>query len=148
MIRLQNPSLVNNPRGRRAVALHSSASLPLLQPVQLASDAAHKSIRLIPSWVLLGMIVLAGAAICLTVNLRAGAERGSSEAQLNHLSSEIEGLRRLNASLELEIQRMNSDPAIIESAARERLGMVKPTDIVVPIMPARSTNLATLSFVR
>lgn len=148
MIRLQNPSLINNVLSRRTGTLQTSASLPLLQPVQFASDAARTGIRLIPSWVLLGMIVLAGAAICLTVNLRASGEYAASEAQLNRLSSEIDGLRRLNASLEVEIQRMNSDPAIIESAARERLGMVRPTDIVVPITPTRSTNLATLSFVR
>lgn len=148
MIRLQNPSLINNAAGRRSVALASPSSLPLLQSVQLASDAARKTVRVIPSWILLGMIVLAGAAICLTVNLRAGAERRASEAQLNQLSSQVESLRRLNASLEMEIQRMNSDPAIIESAARERLGMVKPTDIVVPITSARGTNIATLSFVR
>ena len=148
MIRLQSPSLVNNVQGRRTAALQTATALPLLQPFHFAGDAVRTGIRLIPSWVLLGMIVLAGAAICLTVNLRASAEQAASEAQLNRLSSEIEGLRRFNASLEVEIQRMNSDPAIIETAARQRLGMVRPTDIVVPIIPARSTNLATLSFVR
>jgi cell division protein FtsB len=148
LIRLHNPSLINNAQSRRSMALASPASLPLLQPVHFATDAARKSIGVIPSWVLLGMIVVAGAAICLTVNWRASAERATSQAQLSNLSSEIEGLRRLNASLEVEIQRMNSDPALIESAARERLGMVKPTDIVVPITPARGTNIATLSFVR
>jgi len=48
----------------------------------------------------------------------------------------------------MEIQRMSSDPAIIESAARTRLGMVKPTDIVVPVAATSGTNLATISFVR
>ena len=94
------------------------------------------------------MIVLAGVAICSTVILRASSERRASEWQLNRVSSEIESLRRSNLSLQTEIQRMNSDPAIIESAARARLGMVRPTDIVVPIIPTSRTNLATLSFVR
>jgi cell division protein FtsB len=93
------------------------------------------------------MIILAGAAICLTVNLRASAERGLAEAQLNRLSSDIEALRSSNLLIQTEIQRMKSDPAIIESVARARLGMVRPTDIVVPIAPTSGANLATLSFV-
>ena len=94
------------------------------------------------------MIVLAGVAICSTVNFRASSERVASETQFSRLSSEVESLRATNGLLQTEIQRMNSDPAIIESAARARLGMVRPTDIVVPIAPVSGANLATLSFVR
>ena len=114
----------------------------------MLTAAARRGIALVPSWVLLGMILLAAVAICLTVNLRATSERSASEAQLNRLSIEIETLRRSNASLQMEIQRMSSDPAIIESAARTRLGMAKPTDIVVSVPVTSGTNLATLSFVR
>ena len=116
-------------------------------PTHLAITA-RRTLTLVPSWVFLGMVVLAGIAICSTVNFRANSERGASETQLNRLSSEVETLQTTNALLQAEIQRMNSDPAIIESAARARLGMVRPTDIVVPIAPISSANLATLSFVR
>lgn len=37
----------------------------------------------------------------------------------------------MNEGLRLDIQRLNQDPNAIEFAARERLGMVKATDIVV-----------------
>jgi cell division protein FtsB len=65
------------------------------------------------------------------------------------MTSEIDALRRSNASLQIEIHRITTDPETIESAARERLGMVRPNDIVVPIKEIRSVaNFETLSFVR
>ena len=150
MIRLQNPSLLNNARSQRAVALQPGPwlSLPLSRPANVATNIVRRGMTLVPPWVFLGMIIVGGAAICSTVNLRASAERRASEAQLNRVSSEIETLRRSNALLQTETQRMNSDPAIIESAARARLGMVRPTDVVVPLAPTSGANLATLSFVR
>lgn len=144
MIRLPN-SFANNGPSKRAIAFQPAQS-PLIGRAHVASAA--RAVALVPSWVFLGMIVLAGVAICSTVNLRASSERGASESQLNRLSSEIENLRTTNAVLQAEIQGMNSNAAIIESTARARLGMVRPTDIVVPIAPGSRANLATLSFVR
>jgi cell division protein FtsB len=65
------------------------------------------------------------------------------------MTSEIESMRRGNTALQGEIRRMVSDPSTIESAARERLGMVRPNDIVVPIESIRPVStLGTLSIVR
>jgi cell division protein FtsB len=65
------------------------------------------------------------------------------------MSSEIVAIRRSNASLQGEIQRIASDPISIESAARERLGMVRPSDIVVPMKSPRAvSSFVSLSFVR
>jgi cell division protein FtsB len=94
------------------------------------------------------MILLAASAICVTVNLRGSAQAKSASRQLQQLTTDIDGMRKSNAQLERQVRQITSDPAIIESAARERLGMVRPTDIVVPIKSQSGTNLATLSFVR
>ncbi len=65
------------------------------------------------------------------------------------MATEIDAMHRSNASLQTEIRRMTGDPGMIESVARERLGMVRPNDIVVPIESIQSvSNLGTLSFVR
>ena len=94
------------------------------------------------------MILLAASAICVTVNLRGSAEAKSGARQLQQLATDIDAMRKSNARLELQVRQIKTDPAIIESAARARLGMVRPTDIVVPIKSQSATNLATLSFVR
>lgn len=94
------------------------------------------------------MILLAGVGVCSTVNLRARTQLQSAATQFSRTFDEIEFMRKSNLALQVEIRRMATEPAMIESAARSRLGMVRPTDIVVPIESQSSTNLATLSFVR
>ena len=87
----------------------------------------------IPAWVFFGMIFMATLAFCVTVNVRSRSELSTSAEQYQKISSEIEHLRRTNASLGLEIRRLREDPRTIESAARSRLNMIRPNEIVVPI---------------
>jgi cell division protein FtsB len=88
---------------------------------------------LIPAWVLFSIIFFATLAVCFTVNMRSRSELSSSTEQYQRINSEIDTLRRTNASLGLEIRRLREDPRTIESAARARLNMVRPNEIVVPI---------------
>jgi cell division protein FtsB len=118
---------------------------PVSQPI---AGTARRAIGFVPSWILLAMIVLAGVGICWTVNFRARAQLRSSEAQFEQMSSEIQLIRRSNIALQVETSRISTEPETIESAARSRLGMVRPTDIIVPLKSGSGTNLATLSFVR
>ena len=105
--------------------------------------------RLLPSWILLAMILIATLGICSTVIMRSRAEVRASSTEYSRISSEIDSMRRSNASLQVEIRRIASDPSTIESAARERLGMVRPHDVVVPIESIGPvSSLGTLSFVR
>jgi cell division protein FtsB len=94
------------------------------------------------------MILMAASAICITVNLRGSAEAKSAAHQFQQLATDVDGIRKSNAQLQLQVHQITTEPAIIESAARARLGMVRPTDIVVPIKSQSGTNLASLSLVR
>jgi cell division protein FtsL len=106
-------------------------------------------IALLPSWILLAMIVLAATAVCATVIVKARSEFQTSSIQRDRVISEIDSLRRVNGSLQLEIRRLTNDSSTIELAARERLGMVMPSDIVVPVESISSaSSLRTVSFVR
>jgi len=109
---------------------------------------ARGAVAFLPSWIYLGMILVAASAICVTVNLRGNAEAKSAARQFQQLTTEVDTVRKSNAQLEVQVRQITTEPAIIESAARARLGMVRPTDIVVPIKSQSGTNLATLSFVR
>jgi cell division protein FtsB len=110
--------------------------------------AVRDMVALVPSGIFLGMVLLAAVAICVTVNLRGRAQVQTAAMQFNQVASELEAIRKSNTELELQVRRITNEPSLIESAARTRLGMVKPTDIVVPIQSQASTNLASLSFVR
>ena len=106
-------------------------------------------LALIPSWVFLGMILLSTLGICSTVILRTRAESNASYFQYQRMVADLDTARRANESLQLEIHRMTTDPSIIESAARTRLGMVRPNDIVILVDSVKQgSTLGTLSFVR
>lgn len=125
-------------------------------PMATARDSAREVVlpavqwlALLPSWTILAMILLATSGVCGTVIVRARAEFQTSSTQRQKVMAEIESLGRANRSLEMEIRRLTSDSNTIELAARERLGMVMPSDIVVPIESMTSTSsLRTVSFVR
>ena len=105
--------------------------------------------NLIPAWVVLAMIILAASGVCGTVILRSRAEFKTSSSQYQGMTSEIDSMRQANQSLQMEINRLTNDSHAIELAARQRLGMVRPNDVVVPIESiSSSTSLGTLSFVR
>jgi cell division protein FtsB len=115
--------------------------------LELATVRVLNLLASIPSWLVLIMIILAVLGTASTVIGRMRSELQASTQQYQRTASEIEILRRGNASLGIEIKRMTNDPSMIESAARSRLGMVRPNDIVVP-KSVQSSNLGTLSFAR
>jgi cell division protein FtsB len=108
-----------------------------------------RSANSIPSWAVLTMIILAASGVCCTVILRSRAEFSTSSSQYQGMTSDIDSMRQTNQSLQAEINRLTSDSHAIELAARQRLGMVRPNDVVVPVESiSSSTSLGTLSFVR
>ena len=118
----------------------SARALPSFAPVrdisrELIGSPAEVRRRggLVPAWVFFGIIFFATLGVCFTVNMRSHSELSSSTQQYQKINSEIETLRRTNASLGMEIRRLREDPRTIESAARARLNMVRPNEIVVPI---------------
>lgn len=95
------------------------------------------------------MILVATLGICATVIVRSKAELNASATEYSRMTHEIAAIRKSNGSLQSEIHRIATDPFTIESTARERLGMVRPNDVVVPIESVRPTsNFGTVSFVR
>jgi cell division protein FtsB len=115
----------------RGLVYQSSAVLNRQGTVRELVVPAVNWLGLVPSWVVFTTILLATTAICGTVILRARTELRASSGQQQMVQSEIQNLRLANEVLRTDIQRLTQDPNAIEFAARERLGMVKATDIVV-----------------
>jgi cell division protein FtsB len=65
--------------------------------------------------------------------MRTHAEMRAASQQYERISSEVETLRNNNASLASEVKRLRTNSHAIESAARERLKMVRANEIIVPI---------------
>ena len=137
MNRVANTYSVNSHFGAQRVtarALPTPARVPNLPRELLGAMAdARRWAVLIPSWVVLGMILLATVAVCATVIMRTRSEFQVSSAQHQRVSSEIDDLKKTNAALRVEVGRLQHDPNTIESAARARLNMVRPNEIVIAL---------------
>ena len=140
--------LLNRAASRPAIAQSVGAlNNPTLTVRELVVPAIN-GVRLVPSWVVLTTILVATTAICATVILRSRGELRASSTQRLKVESEIQSLRDANQSLQRDIQRLTKDPGAIELAARERLGMVKASDIVIPTESLQSaTSAKTVSIV-
>lgn len=88
---------------------------------------------IIPSWVFFTTIILATFALCVTVTMRTHAEMRAASDQYERINTDVEKLRSTNAQIETEVRRLRSDPRAIEAAARGRLNMVRPNEIIVPV---------------
>lgn len=140
--------LSNRPATQRT----TTWTLPDMSVRDVSQDIIPSTVRgfrLIPSWIILGMILLATLGICSAVIMRTRAESKASLLQYQQMTADVDTNRRVNESLKVEIRRMTTDPKLIESAARTRLGMVRPNDVVIPVESVKQgSTLGTLSFVR
>ena len=88
---------------------------------------------IVPAWVIFGMVILGTFAVCVAVTMRTRTRMSLASQQYVRMQDDVEQLRNANQSLRLEIQKLSSDPRAIEAAARTRLNMVRPNEIVVPV---------------
>jgi cell division protein FtsB len=80
------------------------------------------------------------AALLVAVAATSG-ERGwldvrRQRAQLSKLRAEVAALREENGVLLTEVRGLRSDPFVLETIAREKLGYAKPGEIVFTFPPA------------
>lgn len=88
---------------------------------------------IIPAWVIFGMVILATFAICVSVTMRTRTRMSLASQQYFRMQTDVDQLRNNNQALRIEIERLTSDPRMIEAAARTRLNMVRANEIVVPV---------------
>jgi cell division protein FtsB len=123
-----------------------TAQQPAARPLPLAAPARELSRELIgtraevrrrggliPSWVVFTMIMLATFALCLSVTVRTHAEMRAAGQRFEQTRADVQALGNANDSLRREVERLRGNRRAIESAARTRLGMVRPEEIVVPV---------------
>jgi cell division protein FtsL len=151
--RVANTYSVNNHLGAQRVTARTMPAITRVPvvPRELldAIAVAGRRAGTIPPWVVFGMILLAALAVCATVTMRTRAELQNSLDQHHRISTEIEDLQKANAALRIEVGHLQTDATTIESAARSRLNMVRPNEIVVPIDTRNQiSRMDSQSFVR
>ncbi|MCA1614495.1 MAG: septum formation initiator family protein [Acidobacteria bacterium] len=79
------------------------------------------------------MIMLATFALCMSVTMRTHAEMRAAGQRVEQSRTDVQALSNTNESLRREVKRLREDERAIESAARTRLNMVRPNEVVVPV---------------
>ena len=87
----------------------------------------------IPSWVFFCTIMLATFAVCVTVTMRADAALRGASQKYEQMNTDVEKVRETNDTLRRQVERLREDRRTIEAAARSRLNMVRPNEVVVPL---------------
>ncbi|MGI9105836.1 MAG: FtsB family cell division protein [Pyrinomonadaceae bacterium] len=116
----------------RTLALATPARELSRELVGTRTEVRHRG-GLIPSWAVFTMIMLATFALCVSVTMRTHAEMRSAEQRFSQMNTDVQALSQTNESLKQEVRRLRNDPRAIESAARTRLNMVRPNEIIVPV---------------
>ena len=121
---------------RVAPRANSAMTMTSVQQVSIDIIGTKTEIRrrggILPSWVIFSMILLATAAVCVTVNMRTRAKAQLAAGQFSTMESDVESLREINHALKLEVQKLKTDPRTIELAARSRLNMIRSNEYLVP----------------
>ncbi|MEP6924945.1 MAG: septum formation initiator family protein [Pyrinomonadaceae bacterium] len=88
----------------------------------------------VPRWMIFTALVLITFAFCVVLNVRSRSEMRLEQQQNGILNGEIKQLQEANTALAEEIHNLQTDPATIERAARQRLYMVRANEqrILVP----------------
>ena len=136
MSRVANTYWVDERISSQRVLPRTASTLPSVRELSLDLIGTRTEVRrrggVIPSWVILGMIILATIALCITVTLRTHAQMRTASEQYFRIQHDVDALRRGNAALERDIERLRRDPRAIELAARS-LNMARANEIIVPV---------------
>ena len=137
MSRVANTYWVDDRIRSQRVLPRTASTLPTVRELSIEIIGTRSEVRrrggIIPSWVILGMIMLATFSICVTVTIRSYGEIRSASSQFSRMQQDVDSLRRGNAALLTEIRRLSSDPKAIESAARSQLNMARANELIVPV---------------
>ena len=91
------------------------------------------------------MIILAAAATCVSVYMRARSELGAAAEKHAAAAEQVEELRLQAERLEREVGRIRSDARLLESFARQDLGFVRSGEVVIKIESGQSQATTTVA---
>jgi cell division protein FtsB len=83
----------------------------------------------------IGAVVLLFIALLAAAGLKGYRDLTAARARERQLATRVDDTKRSIEQLRGRIERLKSDPAMLERLAREELGMVKARDVVIELPP-------------
>ena len=78
-------------------------------------------------------VILAATGLCVSVYYRAHGELATAMSRHESAAYRVAELKRENERLSREVEQLKNDPGMIEAIARERLGFIRPGEVVIKI---------------
>jgi len=88
-------------------------------------------------------VVLAAAATCVSVYLRAQGELGAALNRHQAAGEKVQDLKNRIEKLEREVTQLRVDPKAIELFARQRFGFVRSGDVVIKLAQEPNSTVKT-----
>jgi cell division protein FtsB len=85
----------------------------------------------LPSYVWLGMVILAMAALSVTTLVRGREAARLAEASLAARQQQLQAVQATNASLRSDVNDLKRNPAAVAREARKRLNYVAKNEVVI-----------------
>ncbi len=79
------------------------------------------------------MVLLAAVSICFSFYNQMRTELDAARAEHVRVQSQAATMQIENDRLAAEVRALQTDPEVIETAARQQLGMVRPGELVLPL---------------
>ena len=125
MNRVGNTYWLSNRQVSQRVTAQALPTLPIREISRELVPTVLDGLRLIPSWILLAMILVATLGICSTVIVRSRDELNASTTEYGRMTSEIAALRKSNTSLQVEIRRMDKPERVHKHVFTETYGQIR-----------------------
>lgn len=123
--------LISQKISARTIPIYAPGRTEAREKVRARARATAGRTGNIPRWMIFAGLVLITFAFCVILNVRANAEMLLEQQRGGVLNNEIRQLQKDNASLAEEINSLQTDPATIERAARQRLNMVRANEKIL-----------------
>lgn len=115
----------------RAVPVYAPSRVEARERIRVRAE--RRQTTLIPRWFVFLMLVALTFSFCVALNVKTNVKMNGEIEQQTVLQSEIEKLQNGNQALAEEVSSLQKDRATIERYARQRLGMILPSErILVP----------------
>lgn len=100
---------------------------------RIKARAERRKSVFVPRWLVFLVLMALTFAFCVALNVKTNQKMNVELQQQNALRGEIEKLQSGNSALAEEVTSLQHDPAAIQRQARQRLGMLLPSErILVP----------------
>lgn len=117
----------------RTIPVYAPSRIEARERIRIRAE--RRQTTFVPRWLVFLALVAITFAFCAALNIKTNVKMTDELQQQTVLQHEIEKLQIGNQALAAEVSSLENDSAAIQRHARQRLGMILPSERI--LVPAR-----------